>query len=216
MLVAGTAAPAGPRSICPALLRAHDRTSRDAATRNDALMLDALPKAFFSLLAGSQTLKHAASRYGMRRPDSFARRFVAGEQVADAIAAAQVLEQNGLAVTLDLLGESVSSTEAARRRDAGLPLDDSGNRARRHQPQHLAQAHAARARRRPGDLGRQPAPRARRRGQARVLRPHRHGELPVHRRRPSRRSRRRGASGIATSASCCSRTSGGRWTTRGG
>jgi proline dehydrogenase len=49
----------------------------------------------------------------MRRPDSFARRFVAGEQVADAIAAAQVLEQNGLAVTLDLLGESVASTEAA-------------------------------------------------------------------------------------------------------
>lgn len=76
-------------------------------------MLDALSKAFFSILAGSHTLKHAASRYGMRRPDSFARRFVAGEQVADAIAAAQVLEQNGLAVTLDLLGESVSSTEAA-------------------------------------------------------------------------------------------------------
>jgi proline dehydrogenase len=76
-------------------------------------MLDALPKAFFSILAGSQTLKQAASRYGMRRPDSFARRFVAGEQVCDAIAAAQVLEQNGLAVTLDLLGESVTSTEAA-------------------------------------------------------------------------------------------------------
>lgn len=76
-------------------------------------MLDALPKAFFSILAGSQTLKQAASRYGMRRPDSFARRFVAGEQIGDAIAAAQVLEQNGLAVTLDLLGESVSSTEAA-------------------------------------------------------------------------------------------------------
>ena len=49
----------------------------------------------------------------MRRPDSFARRFIAGETVGDAIAAAQVLEQNGLAVTLDLLGESVSSTEAA-------------------------------------------------------------------------------------------------------
>jgi proline dehydrogenase len=76
-------------------------------------MFDAVPKAFFSILAGSQTLKQAASRYGMRRPDSFARRFVAGEQVGDAIAAAQVLEQNGLAVTLDLLGESVSSTEAA-------------------------------------------------------------------------------------------------------
>jgi proline dehydrogenase len=76
-------------------------------------MFDAVPKALFSILAGSQSLKHAASRYGMRRPDSFARRFVAGEQVADAIAAAQVLEQNGLAVTLDLLGESVASTEAA-------------------------------------------------------------------------------------------------------
>ncbi len=76
-------------------------------------MFEAVPKAFFSTLAGSQALKHAASRYGMRRPSSFARRFVAGETVADAIAAARELEQQGLTVTLDLLGESVSSTEAA-------------------------------------------------------------------------------------------------------
>jgi proline dehydrogenase len=76
-------------------------------------MFEAVPRAFFSALAGSQTLKHAASRYGMRRPESFARRFVAGETVEEAIEAARGLESAGLTVTLDLLGESVSSTEAA-------------------------------------------------------------------------------------------------------
>jgi proline dehydrogenase len=54
-----------------------------------------------------------ASRYGMRSPGSFARRFIAGETVGEAIAATRVLEQQGLAVTLDLLGESVSTSEEA-------------------------------------------------------------------------------------------------------
>jgi proline dehydrogenase len=76
-------------------------------------MFEAVPRAFFSGLAGSQALKHAASRYGMRRPESFARRFVAGETVEEAIEMARGLENAGLTVTLDLLGESVSSTEAA-------------------------------------------------------------------------------------------------------
>jgi proline dehydrogenase len=76
-------------------------------------MLDALPKAAFSVLAGSSVLKRMASRYGMRNPGSFARRFIAGESVTEAIAAARVLEQQGLTVTLDLLGESVSSSEEA-------------------------------------------------------------------------------------------------------
>ena len=76
-------------------------------------MLDALPKAAFSLLAGSNVLKRMASRYGMRNPGSFARRFIAGESVGEAIAAARILEQQGLTVTLDLLGESVSSSEEA-------------------------------------------------------------------------------------------------------
>jgi proline dehydrogenase len=49
----------------------------------------------------------------MRHPDSFARRFIAGESVYEAIAAARILEADGYLVTLDLLGESVSSTEAA-------------------------------------------------------------------------------------------------------
>jgi proline dehydrogenase len=78
-------------------------------------MLDALPKTAFSLLASSNTLKRLASRYGMRRPGSFARRFIAGETVPEAIDAAHIIEQQGLTVTLDLLGESVSTVEEAAR-----------------------------------------------------------------------------------------------------
>ena len=76
-------------------------------------MLDALPRAAFSMLAGSGALKHLASRYGMRRPGSFARRFIAGETVAEAIEAARAIERDGLTVPLDMLGESVASMEAA-------------------------------------------------------------------------------------------------------
>jgi proline dehydrogenase len=49
----------------------------------------------------------------MRQPSSFARRFIAGETVAEAIEAARAVEARGLTQTLDLLGESVSNlTEA--------------------------------------------------------------------------------------------------------
>ncbi|MEZ5317959.1 MAG: proline dehydrogenase family protein [Vicinamibacterales bacterium] len=77
-------------------------------------MLAALPKAAFSALAGSTPLKRFASRYGMRSPASFARRFVAGESADDAIAAARDLEAAGMTVTLDLLGESVATTAEAQ------------------------------------------------------------------------------------------------------
>jgi proline dehydrogenase len=76
-------------------------------------MFDAASKAAFAVLAESATVKHLASRYGMRGSNSFARRFIAGETVPEAIEAARALERTGLAVTLDLLGEGVSSTEAA-------------------------------------------------------------------------------------------------------
>ena len=59
------------------------------------LTFAAASKAFFHTLAGSDTIKQAASRYGMRRPSSFARRFIAGETVDEAIAAARVIEQAG-------------------------------------------------------------------------------------------------------------------------
>ena len=76
-------------------------------------MIDALSKAFFHTLARSQNLKRLASRYGMRRPDSFARRFIAGETIEEAIATARTLEGQGLTVTLDHLGESVGTIAEA-------------------------------------------------------------------------------------------------------
>lgn len=76
-------------------------------------MFAALPKTAFSILAGSSMLKSLASKYGMRSSSSFARRFIAGENVEEAIAAAREVERQGLLVTLDLLGESVASTDEA-------------------------------------------------------------------------------------------------------
>ena len=76
-------------------------------------MLDSASKAFFHLLAHSNTLKSLASRYGMRRPASFARRFIAGERVEEAIDAARAIESRGMMHTLDLLGESVTNLDQA-------------------------------------------------------------------------------------------------------
>src|SRR5262245_30812708 len=66
----------------------------------------------FSLLARSVTLKRLASQYGMT-PNGFARRFIAGETVTEAIAAARTLQGRGMRVALDYLGESVNTTKAA-------------------------------------------------------------------------------------------------------
>lgn len=53
------------------------------------------------------------------------RRFVAGESLDEAIAAARALNQAGMAVSLDHLGENVCSEEAARRaRDAYIEIFD--------------------------------------------------------------------------------------------
>jgi proline dehydrogenase len=76
-------------------------------------MLDSASKTFFHLLAQSGLLKRLASRYGMRKPSSFARRFIAGETIAEAIEAARGVEARGLALSLDLLGESVRNLDEA-------------------------------------------------------------------------------------------------------
>jgi proline dehydrogenase len=76
-------------------------------------MLQAVSKTVFSLLAGSQPLKTIASRYGMRARGGFARRFIAGETVEEAIDASRQIHANGLLVTLDYLGESVASIAEA-------------------------------------------------------------------------------------------------------
>src|SRR6478672_3512772 len=76
-------------------------------------MLDNASKAFFHLLARSSTLKKIASKYGMKSPTSFARRFIAGESVEEAIEAARQVETTGLLQTLDYLGESVRTLAEA-------------------------------------------------------------------------------------------------------
>jgi proline dehydrogenase len=76
-------------------------------------MFDVASKAFFHLLAGIPPLKNVASRFGMRRPTSFARRFIAGETTAEAIEAAKAVEARGMTITLDHLGESLHSLQQA-------------------------------------------------------------------------------------------------------
>lgn len=70
-------------------------------------------KALFYALSRSGTLKRLASRYGMATPESFARRFIAGETVEEAIETARALQARGLLLTLDYLGESVRTVEEA-------------------------------------------------------------------------------------------------------
>ena len=77
-------------------------------------MIAALSRATFSTLADSRTLKKVASRYGMR-PHGFARRFVAGETTEEAIDCAGRIERTGMMVTLDHLGERVTTREEATR-----------------------------------------------------------------------------------------------------
>ena len=77
-------------------------------------MVSAVARAAFTTMARSDGLKRLASRYGMRQPESFARRFVAGESVDEALATARELRASGMMSTLDLLGESVTSAHEAR------------------------------------------------------------------------------------------------------
>ncbi len=70
-------------------------------------------KAFFYALSRSAALKRMASRYGMRSQSGFARRFIAGEQIEEAIDASRQLQTHGMLITLDYLGESVSRADEA-------------------------------------------------------------------------------------------------------
>ena len=76
-------------------------------------MLDATSKALFHGLAQIPTLQRLASKYGMAPDGGFARRFIAGETVQEAVTCVQELRHQGLLLTLDYLGESVSSAAAA-------------------------------------------------------------------------------------------------------
>jgi proline dehydrogenase len=76
-------------------------------------MLGVASKAFFQTLSYSRIVKKLASRYGMSGQRAFARRFIAGETVDDAIEVVRVIQSQGLHSTLDYLGESVTSLAAA-------------------------------------------------------------------------------------------------------
>jgi proline dehydrogenase len=72
-------------------------------------MLDALSKSFFHALARSTSIERMASRVGMATPTGFARRFIAGETADEAIAQAARIQAGGLLLTLDQLGESITT-----------------------------------------------------------------------------------------------------------
>ena len=76
-------------------------------------MLDATSKAIFHGLAQIPTLQRLASKYGMAPRSGFARRFIAGESIEEAVECVKDLPGKGLLLTLDYLGESVSSSAAA-------------------------------------------------------------------------------------------------------
>jgi proline dehydrogenase len=75
--------------------------------------MDGGAKSLLYALSRSATLKQLASRYGMAHEQSFARRFIAGETVEEAIGAARGLQSRGLLLTLDYLGESVRTIDEA-------------------------------------------------------------------------------------------------------
>ena len=72
-------------------------------------------KAIFHALAASKGMKALASRYGLRSERSFARRFVAGETLPEAIEVVRRIEASGMLHTLDFLGESVATMAEADR-----------------------------------------------------------------------------------------------------
>jgi proline dehydrogenase len=76
-------------------------------------MLDAPSKALFHSLAQIHFLQRLASRYGMSPDGGFARRYIAGESVEEAVAAVKDFPARGLLLTLDYLGESVETSAAA-------------------------------------------------------------------------------------------------------
>jgi proline dehydrogenase len=67
---------------------------------------------FFLALSHSDRLRQMMVHFGPAR--AMARRFVAGETMADAVAAVRALNEQGLLVTLDHLGENVTSETEAR------------------------------------------------------------------------------------------------------
>ncbi len=76
-------------------------------------MLDRLSRWLFLTAADSALLKAAATRYGMRGPNSPAGRFIGGRDISEAIESARAIERQGMTHTFNYLGEHVRTAEAA-------------------------------------------------------------------------------------------------------
>lgn len=77
-------------------------------------MLNALYRSLFLGLARRSALASFLVRGGMRRPDSFVRRFVGGETIAELVGTLREIDGQGFTHTFNHLGEHVKSAEAAR------------------------------------------------------------------------------------------------------
>ncbi|MCP8617722.1 proline dehydrogenase family protein [Salirhabdus salicampi] len=75
--------------------------------------MEKLMRKFFLFLSNNKFFTRLAKKYGLR---CGAGRFVAGETIEDAAAAIKKLNEKGLVVTLDHLGEFVDNEEEARER----------------------------------------------------------------------------------------------------
>jgi proline dehydrogenase len=85
-------------------------------------MLHSASKAFFHLLARSDPLKALASRYGMRHPSSFARRFIAGESVTS-LAAADAATRDYLRIIDAIVASGIGRNLSLKLTQLGLDVD---------------------------------------------------------------------------------------------
>ncbi|WP_019424215.1 proline dehydrogenase family protein [Paenibacillus sp. OSY-SE] len=72
--------------------------------------MESLMRNAFLFLSKNRTANRTAKKYGLRFG---AKRFVAGEQISEAITAVRELNDRGIVVTLDHLGEFISTTNEA-------------------------------------------------------------------------------------------------------
>jgi len=77
-------------------------------------MFDSISRRAILAVADNKKVCELITRYGMASSTGFARRFVAGETLDEAVEAVKKLNEKGIAASLDLLGESVSNIDETR------------------------------------------------------------------------------------------------------
>jgi len=77
-------------------------------------MISALSRKFLLYLAHNEAMRQVITAYGMAPQSGFARRFIAGETLEEALQVVLGLNRGGFLVTLDALGENVTREVEAR------------------------------------------------------------------------------------------------------